>query len=554
MRMLKRWFVAGILSASLAGQGADGLLSEADFEAKRTALLAKPRQLIADNDGCDMLYYDRRLPITEEAFVRSRLGFAAGTRLDTLVYTPISAGFGLFTATKAGETLDWTIPYQNTTNAVRTFKAAVGKDCLEMAIDFARREKKEIFVGIRVNDNHDSYCPGLFPQWKRDNPDCLFGKEGDRIPRCTWSAVDFANPKVRTYMLTFMRQFFENYDVDGVAYDFNRHFQLFKSVGWGKTEKEANASRKQLDLMSRFMRELKDLADECGRKRGRPILVLARVCDSVDYLKAAGVDIERWMDDKSIDLLATGGYFRLNPWHVMAEVAHRHGVKVYASMDESRIGQLPTPFHPYGYLPGRNGDRFAAARIAEATAEGMDGIFFFNTQLHWLHKWASIDPKATEGVDKEYFAVERGSGGQLPWNYVFDGARYSNYCRLDPWHPQEVKRGGSYPFSISVGDDFSSPVAKERSPKATAVAMMNYTQAADVRLSVNGAALGSPAFASDNATNGVFTFDVPVQRLRRGRNDFSLLAPSDAVPTNAAGKILFIDFKLCIDYPPLQGK
>ena len=535
-------FAAALAAAAFAGYG-DG------FEAQRAALLAKPRQLIADNDGCDMLYYSRKLPITEESFIASRIGAISGTRLDTLVYTPVSAGFGMFTALKAGEPLLHTIPYQQTTNAAAAFRDRVGKDCLEMAIDFCRREKREIFVGIRLNDTHDSYHEGLFPSWKRENPDCLFGAKDRRPPRCAWSAVDYANPKVRARMLSFMRQFFENYDIDGVCYDFNRHFHLFKSVAWGRTEAEATASAAQLDLMSRFMRELKDLADECGRKRGRPILVMARVYDSLDYIRAAGIDLERWLDERSVDILSAGGYFRLNPWRVMADVAHRHGVRFHASMDESRIGWLPTPFHPYGYLPGRNGDRFAAARIAEAMSEGADGIFFFNTQNRSLHAWASIDPRATEGLDKSYFAVERGSGGALPWNYVFDGAKYSNYCRLDPWHPQEIEKGGSYPFAISVGDDFASPVAKARPPRVTARAMMNYTVRADVRLEVNGRTLPAASFVSDNTTNGVFSFDVPADIIRRGRNDFRLLAPDNAVSANADGKILFVDFRLDIAYP-----
>ena len=532
--------------ACLAGcSGAARVGDDDAFEAKRAALLAKPRYIMTDNDGNDIVYYNRDRPVTEQAFIDSRIGYVAQTRAETMIYCPWSAGFGHFTVPGVGDLYTGYYPYMNTTNRTVAFMEQ-GKNALQMAIDFCRREKREAFLGIRMNDTHDQSRSSamLFPQWKKDNPDCLFGTPEKRPNRCAWSAVDFENPKVRAYMKRFMRQFFENYDIDGVCYDFNRHFHLFKSVAWGKV-----ATAGQLDLMSRFMRELKDLADECGRKRGRPILVLARVYDSPEYIRAAGVDLERWLREKSVDMLATGGYFRLNPWKTMADVAHRHGVKVYASMDESRIGWLPTPFHPYGFLKGRNEDKFAAARIAEAMAEGMDGIFFFNTQLHWLHKWASIDPKATEGLDKEYFAVERGSGGALPWHYVPGGEKYSNYCRIDPWRPPEVKPGDGYDFTISIGDDFSSPVAKARPPKATALVMMNYTQTADVRLAVNGTTIRCASFASDNTTNGVFAFDVPLAQLRQGRNEFRLLAPKDRKPLNADGKILFVDFKLCLDYP-----
>ena len=59
-----------------------------DFEAKRAALLAKPRTVITDNDGNDIVYYDRDRPVTEEAFIGSRIGFVAKTRAETMVYCP----------------------------------------------------------------------------------------------------------------------------------------------------------------------------------------------------------------------------------------------------------------------------------------------------------------------------------------------------------------------------------------------------------------------------------------------------------------------------------
>jgi len=530
----------------LSGCSDGNRVSEADFEAQRAALLAKPRQYIADNDGCDMLYYNTARPITEKAFIDSRIGFVAGTRIDTLVYTPTSAGFGQFTALKAGELITKTLPWPNSTNAVSAF-AAIGKDCLQMAIDFCRREHKEIFLGIRVNDGHDSYTPGLLPRWKLDNPDCLYGKEGDKLPRGTWSSVDFENSKVRAYMLKFMRQFFENYDVDGVCYDFNRHFNLFKSVAWGRDAASAHATQAQIALMNGFMRELRALTDEFGRKRGKPILVAVRVYDSFEYDLAAGADVAGWLKDKSVDFVIGAGYFQLNPWHVTAKRVQALGGRFYASMDESRIGQLPTPFHPLGYLKGRQDWKtFYPARIAAAMSEGCDGIFFFNFQGQPLKEIGSIDPCATEGHDKTYFAVDRGSGGGLPWNYVFRGETYSTMNKLDPWKPQEVAPGGRYPFEIVIGDNLDSPKAKAAPPKATAFAMMDYLKREDVKLAVNGTRLDTAGFFCDNTTNGTFRFDVPLCALRRGNNRFELCAPT-AVP--AGGKIHFIDFKLTLDYP-----
>ena len=60
---------------------------------------------------------------------------------------------------------------------------------LQMAIDFCRREKREPFLGIRMNDTHDSGYDALFPPWKRANPDCLFGTKTNRSARTLSSTL-----------------------------------------------------------------------------------------------------------------------------------------------------------------------------------------------------------------------------------------------------------------------------------------------------------------------------------------------------------------------------
>jgi hypothetical protein len=88
---------------------------------------------------------------------------------------------------------------------------------------------------------------------------------------CNWSAVDFAHEKVRAHMRKFVRELVDNYDVDGIEYDFNRHAQLFKSVAMG-----GEASQPELDLMTAFMGELRAITEEAGHRKGRPIIVDAR--------------------------------------------------------------------------------------------------------------------------------------------------------------------------------------------------------------------------------------------------------------------------------------
>jgi len=543
--MKKTLAIMGMFAAAVGCTDVKSGATVDDFEAKRAALLAKPRQMMTDNDGNDFVYYSRKLPVTEEAFIGSRIGYVAKTRCETMIYCPWSAGFGYFTVPDVGDVYTNSVPYQDTYNPIQKF-FAMGKDPLQMAIDFCRREKREPFLGIRMNDTHDSGYDELFPPWKRANPDCLFGTKTNRPNRCSWSAVDFENPKTRAHMLTFMRQFLEKYDVEGIEYDFFRHCQLFKSVAWTTSQETSRATQAQLDLMSGFMAELRALSEEFGRKRGKPILVAIRVPDSFEYNLCVGIDLERWLKEKSADLVIAGGYWQFSPWRGTVDKIHALGAKCYVSLDESRIGWNARAYK-HGVLPGRDGLAFYAARIAAAMAEGADGVCFFNCQGNSLAQFASVDPNATEGISKLYFAVERGSGGYEPNSYIYYGNRFSTMPDLDPARPHAMKPASVYAFDVTVGDDPASPVAKARPPKIEANLLVNLAQKADVRLRVNGQTLAAPAFTSDDSTNGVFRFDVPLSCITRGPNRIEVESPS----TVPAGQVLkLVDFVLKYSYPP----
>ena len=533
-----------ILTAALAAL-ALGCGAADEFEAKRAAILAKPRTMMTDNDGNDFVYYDRDRPITEKDFIDARIRHVAKTRCETMIYCPWSAGFGYFTVPGIGDMYTNSCPYKNTANPIHKF-LAIGKDPLQMAIDFCRRENRELFLGIRMNDTHDASAEMLFPPWKKAHPDCLFGTKDKRPPRGSWSAVDFERDEVRSYMKGFMRAFFERYDIDGVEYDFFRHLYLFKSVEWAMDQETSRATGRQLDIMSRFMHDLREIADEVGRKRGRPIVVAIRVPDSFDYCRCLGIDLERWLREKSVDIVIVGGYWQFAPWHETVDRVHALGAKCMVSLDESRIGWTMA-WYKQGLLPGRSGLPFYAARIAAARAEGADGVCFFNCQGDSLASFASIDPDATEGISKRYFAVERGTGNYEANYHVYRGARFSKMPDLDPARPHAISYSSVYAFDLTVGDDFGSPVAKERPPKAVAHLLVNKTTRRDFRLRVNDRTLPPGDFRSDNSTNGVYRYAVPVGLLRRGANRFEVEAPYGA---SGDENFRLVDFLLTVDYPP----
>src|SRR5690606_14864319 len=114
--------------------------------------------------------------------------------------------------------------------------------------------------------------------------------------------------------------------------DFFRHPVFLKSTTKGK-----KATEEEVAAMTELMRRLREVADAKGQERGRPILISVRVPDSAEYSRAIGLDIQAWLENDLIDMLGVASYFQLNSWKTSADLGHRYGVKVYPSLDESRV-------------------------------------------------------------------------------------------------------------------------------------------------------------------------------------------------------------------------
>ena len=126
-------------------------------------------------------------------------------------------------------------------------------------------------------------------------------------------------------------------------------------------------------MMTGLLRRIRAMADEKGAKRGRPFLISARVPDSPGFAKGIGLDIERWMADGLIDMVAGGGYFHFQPWEHLVTLGRRYGVPVYACLSASRITpkQIPegTPITI---------DALWNAEAKAALTAGVNGVYLFN--------------------------------------------------------------------------------------------------------------------------------------------------------------------------------
>ena len=508
-----------VLFLNVAGAVSVAGRSDADaaaFEAKRTEMLNRPRTVVWKTDGNDMVLFPRNLPRTREAFESIRLKYVEGTKIDTVLYCPHSSAFGWFTARKVHDFMTSDIAFDDGTvcNAAADF-ARLGTDALEMAVSYCRRKGLEIFVSIRMNDTHDHLGlvpPGShFSRFKRRHPECLIGSMTNPPPYCSWTAVDYAQPAVREHVRRFVREFLENYDVDGIEYDFFQHLQLLKTVAEG-----SDATPAELAMMTELMRQLREIAEEAGRKRGRPFLVAVRVPDSPGFCRTVGIDIERWMDERLVDIVTASGYFQLNPWHVMANRAHRSGCRFYAAINEPRRFDNPAQI-PLGILPGRGKKAaFYRAREAAAMADGADGVVLFNLERGHLPTIANIDPRNPGGKTQDYFAVPRAAAlGQFR-HYCANPDRFLNMPPFDPQRPRRIGAGETYSFDLVLGDD---PAAYPVPRKVTVEVLTDAKSPGALLLSVNGTAVARTSFAKR-----VFSFDVPATLVGKGANRMSISA------------------------------
>ena len=513
------------------------------FEVKRAEMLDKVGNLIWNTDGCDMVYYPKNAPITEERFWQVRLNATKGSKITAIFYCPLCSGFCFSTTRKAGEFMNRTFdPEAKSYNAAQDFADKLGTDSLEMASHFARKEGKSFFVSVRMNDTHDAghhktKSHPFFPKWKEEHMDCLVGDfdgPGRKGVMYSWSSCDFSHPEVRDYLKKFVRDLVENYDVDGIEYDYNRHAMYFKS-----TFKGGEASAEEVAIMTQLMRELKAITEEVGHKRGKPILVAARTDDSIPHDRAVGYDPEEWMKEGLIDLWIAGGYSQIEPYKNVLAVGRKYPkVKVIASLDESRMEMDPKKKpnilgRSVWTRLGNYSEPFYTARLSAAMAAGFDGCYHFNLENSPLAKIAKVDPLDTDGLNKCYYATER-DPFDLNW-HLKNGRKFLNTPDICPGKPREIAAMDSYEFEFMVGDDFAKAAAKGKTPTCE-IQMIVSGGKAQLRMNETELEL-------KEEKDGISHYAVPVELVKKGYNQFEIFA-DDAIKVH--------DFALFINFSDLK--
>lgn len=505
---------------------------------QRQKAAARPRPLIFNNDGNEPVYLCRNTSVEE--FLRHRTALLAGSQVSSIFYCTWNSGLGLVThATKVGQVFNSRETPTFAHNMTQALLDA-GIDPLKVMVDFGRKHNIEVFWSMRMNDVHDAntdyeWGPVLFRtnRFKTGHPEFLFGTADHPPAIGPWSGVDYGRPEVRDYAFRLAEEVCQNYEIDGIELDFNRFPVLFKSNTEGRPATDADRA-----AMTSLLRRVRAAADAAARKRGRPILIAVRLPDSVDYCRALGLDLEHWLASDLVDLMIVGGYFQLNPWEYSVQLGRKYGIKVYSSIDDSRVRLLPASREMRNSVNGRR------AQAMNAWAAGMDGIYLYNFFDPASRLWSELgNPQSLARLDKDYFASVLGVGfAAETW---YPNAPFQKVSSLNPDAPIEVSPGKPASIRFHVGDDFAKAATV---PKLTLRLQFKkpptHGTTRFARVTLNGEHLANPRLAGEWIDlEKWLEFDISPKSVRRGENVVTVGLASPGLP-----RVLWSDLHLRVRF------
>jgi len=357
-----------------------------DWLKARKQAASRRRRVIFNNDGDDVFLAEKATP---ESFLAARTTGIEGKHVDTYVYSTLSNFNSCVHDSRVAEVNRVVEPFFFPRNNVQAL-IDQGHDSLSLIIGFCREKGLEVFWGVRMNDVHDNWYPSMWTEFKKNRPDLMLWREGDYgrpgdgkvEPSMHFTAMDFGQEEIRQRVYDTIGDVCERYDVDGVELDFLRNPMYFRPNMEGRSVEEQHVT-----MMTDLVRRVRNMADEVGQRKGKPILISARVPNLLMCCRYIGLDVERWMNERLIDFVIPSIEFCPFTGDVkeMVTLAHSHDMPAYACLSGS-AGLAGWP-----------------AASMNALADGADGIATFNDFAPLNPIWEIIgDPAIIQETDRTY--------------------------------------------------------------------------------------------------------------------------------------------------------
>lgn len=245
-----------------------------------------------------------------------------------------------------------------------------GGDPLKDTLEECRKINVDFFISYRMNEWHYVHVkdfPTHNPFW-REHPEYWLADTDkpayggpDNVRLHNWLI-----PEVREYYFSLLEEMANKYDIDGIEFDFQRCWRLFhdEDIETG------------LPLLTEFVRRVRNMLDDLGKKRGKYLKLCVRSLDTVARCRKYGIDIADWDRQGFLDMITVSSCFIHS-----TEV----GIEDYLEKTPGSLiyGEICHITNSDTYM-GKKGFRYTQIEQYRAAAlnyfaRGAHGINFFNT-------------------------------------------------------------------------------------------------------------------------------------------------------------------------------
>jgi len=341
-------------------------------------------RLLYNSDGTNMFIRPSPMAATD---LLQYVDEVAGSQVTTFLASP-NAGQNFYCPSRAGDYIgkDWSdgdldamarqegrALLATVTRNVRDLIRA-GHDPLAIVLARCRERGLEAFITFRMNELHDvdRQDSPLISRFYREHPEWRLNEPGHG-----WLglAPNFAVREVRERRIAEIEDLVDRYDIDGLELDFQRFPAYFPHAdGVAKTH---------APLMTELVAEIRRHVERVASRRGRSILLSARVPGTLQGCLKIGLDPAEWHRRDLLDFLTIAPFLRtLFRMPVQEFKAALSGLPVYAGVEFSAQHHegKARPMTPELY-------RGVAASLMAQEADGVSLFNMFCARENAEHSW-----------------------------------------------------------------------------------------------------------------------------------------------------------------------
>ena len=317
---------------------------------------------------------------------------------------------------------------------------------LRMALKRAHQHGLKLIARLEMNhafwwNPPDNYAYTLF------NGD--FNKKHPEYRVTNHVHLDFKHQAVRDYRMGVLREAVEM-GADGVSMDF-----VVYPPHFAKPDKA---------IMTQFVRDVRSMLDEVGKKQNRRLELMVRVPCSGSL--AIGVDWKTWMREKLIDyIVPSNTAFFDNDIGDFVSMANRTGVRVFPTLWQEIAAPVDTDEAPgeeekglIRYTKPKTPEMFFAQAMLAHRA-GADGLQFGFACDEWkMPKNASREERAKRKPNVRFWLDDLADPAKVEFA---DKLYTANPCSVVQFSPPHDNLNAPMEFAIDlrIGDDI--PKAKK---------------------------------------------------------------------------------------------